>query len=152
MSIISIQGPRFQFVVYLILFLSPILYTVAIFNLLSLEPSIQYISTRSYSRDSYRFSTSFRCSCAASSLLFIKIEKDAYIGGDYGFCHLERFSLFSSSELAAKPQILGIVAVFLAVVGALQQSFQNQNKSQLLVRPCLCRSLLYRPFLLYSFP
>ena len=45
------------------------------------------MSTRSHSRDSCRFSTSLRCSCVASSLLPLKIEKDAEIGGDYGFCH-----------------------------------------------------------------
>ena len=94
-SIISIQGPRFQFVAYLILFLSPILHTAAALNLLSLEPSVQYISTKSHSRESCRFSTSLRCSCAASSLLPFKIEKNAEIGRDHGFCHSrEIFSIF----------------------------------------------------------
>ena len=94
-SIISIQGPRFQFVTYLILFLSPILYTAAVFNLLSLDPSVQYISTRSHSRDSYRLSTSLRYSYAASSLLPFEIEKNVEIGGAHGFCHFrEILSIF----------------------------------------------------------
>ena len=80
-SIISIQGPKFQFVAYLILFLSPILHIVVIFNLLSLEPSVQYISTRSHSRDSCRLSTSLKCFYIASSLLPFEIKKDAEIGG-----------------------------------------------------------------------
>ena len=94
-SIISIQGPRFQFIAYLILFLSPILYIAAIFNLLSLDPSIQYISTRSHSRDSYRLSTSLRCSYIVSSLLPFKIKKDTGIGKAHGFYHFkEILSIF----------------------------------------------------------
>ena len=94
-SIISIYSPRFQFVAYLILFLSPILHMAAIFNLLSLEPFVQYIFTRSHSRDSYRFSTNFKCSYIAFSLLPFKIKKDAVIGGAYGFCHFrEILSIF----------------------------------------------------------
>ena len=39
--------------------------------------------------------TSLRCSCAASSLLPLEIEKDAEIGEDYGFCHFrEVLSIF----------------------------------------------------------
>ena len=89
-SIISIQGPRFQFITYLILFLSPILYIAAAFNLLSLDLSIQYISTRSHSRDSCRLFTSLRYSYTASSLLPFKIEKDIGIEGAYGFCHFKK--------------------------------------------------------------
>ena len=67
----------------------------AIFNLLPLEPSVQYIPTKSHPRDSCRFSTSLRCSCAASSLLPLEIEKKAEIGGGHGFCHSrEIFSIF----------------------------------------------------------
>ena len=86
-SIISIQGLRFQFVAYLILFLSPILHTAIIFNLLSLDPFIQYIFTRSHFRDSCRFSTSLKCFYAAFSLLPFEIEKDAEIKRAYSFCH-----------------------------------------------------------------
>ncbi len=130
MSIISIQGPRFQFIAYLIIFLSSILYIVAIFNLLSLELSIQYISTRPYSKDSYRFSTSLKYSYIASSLLPFKIERIQKQKETTVFTNLERFSLFSSFKLVTKLQRLEIVAVSLAIRGTLQQSFRARTRAR----------------------